>query len=125
MLESSERHTKSLLKHAEISEENLAKLLTAPPYRGTITVTIHDREEGRNAMKWKRRDLAMGIGSPLYAYEAHGETGKWRITKEDDGTWSVRRMKPNEMRYRVYMRCNRLWEAKFRAEKRDESEAQG
>lgn len=77
-------------------------------------------------MKWKRIDLARGIGSPLYAYEAHGETGKWRITKEDDGTWSIRRMKPNEMQYRVYMRgIDRLWEAKERAERCDESESQG
>jgi hypothetical protein len=77
-------------------------------------------------MKWKRRDLAMGIGSPIYAYEAHGETGAWRITQDDDGTWTIRRMKPNETRYRVYMRgIDRLWEAKERAERCDESESQG
>lgn len=74
-------------------------------------------------MKWKRIDLARGVGSPLHAYEAYGKTGRWRITKDNDG-WTIRLMKPNEMQYRVYMRCiTHLWEAKFRAEKRDESES--
>lgn len=113
-----------MLKPTKISGENLAKLLTLPRYGGTMMVKIRDREEGRDAMKWRRKDLAMGVGSPIYAYEAHGATGQWRITKDNDG-WTVRRMKPNEARYRVYMRgIDRLWEAKFRAEKRDESESQ-
>lgn len=39
---------------------------------------------------WRRKNIG-SEAYPMYAYEMQGQY-EWRITKEEDGTWAIRRL---------------------------------